>query len=157
MDRLGSVRPVLPAVHDRACEIWWPLLAIADEAGDAWPHHAREACVALTDEQAEYGTRGSQGVELLEDIRQVFETLDAESGDPERPAVRIFSSDLVKRLIRTDGSRWDKITMSQNQLATMLRPYGIRTRDIRIGEKVKRGFERSQFSEVFAVWLEESE
>ena len=156
MDELENARPLLPAVHDRAREIWWPLLAIADAAGSDWPRLAREACVALTDEQAEYGSRGGKGVELLEDIRRVFRDLDADSEDQNRDVQKLFSADLVARLIRSDGSQWDSTTMTQHRLAAMLRPYGIVPRNIRIDEKVKRGFERSHFTEVFNIWLGDS-
>ena len=46
--------------------------------------------------------------------------------------------------------------MTQHRLAAMLRPYGIVSRNIRIDEKVKRGFERSHFTEVFNIWLGDS-
>lgn len=45
---LRDARPELPAgLGDRACDVWEPLLAIADLAGGDWPTQARRAAMAL--------------------------------------------------------------------------------------------------------------
>ena len=48
IDRLREARPFLPdELGDRAADVWEPLLAIADEAGDDWPRSARQAACVL--------------------------------------------------------------------------------------------------------------
>jgi hypothetical protein len=58
-------------VTDRAADVWEPLLAIADAAGEDWPKLAREACTELVT-AAKTTDSGSLGVRLLADLRAVF-------------------------------------------------------------------------------------
>ena len=44
---IADANPAIPALNDRAADIWEPLLAIADLAGGQWPELAREAAVGL--------------------------------------------------------------------------------------------------------------
>ena len=58
-------------VTGRAADVWEPLLAIADAAGEDWPKLAREACTELVT-AAKTTDSGSLGVRLLADLRAVF-------------------------------------------------------------------------------------
>src|SRR5262249_50081263 len=66
---LRQAQPPMPPLHDRAEDIWEPLLAIADLAGGEWPIRARRAAVELSggDSDSE-----STGVQLLRAVREVF-------------------------------------------------------------------------------------
>ena len=74
-DHRGSLAvadPNLPDVlTDRQQDNWAPLVAIADEAGGAWPEAARKACLILSGAQPDQDDQ--IGVELLADIRTVFD------------------------------------------------------------------------------------
>jgi hypothetical protein len=157
MQQLADAEPELPDVHDRAQEIWWHLLAIADAAEGEWPHRAREAAVALTGEQSEYGTRGSVGVELLRDIKTVFNSQNAQRRIGDHRVDKIFSQELVEDLIKDRATRWDATTMTQHKLASMLKPYGISPGTRRIGDDTKKGYERSQFVDAWESWLSDPE
>jgi hypothetical protein len=70
---IAAARPALPEwLDDRACELWEPLLAVADAAGHDWPQRAIQAAAILS------GNRNveddSLSVRLLRDIRVIFET-----------------------------------------------------------------------------------
>jgi Protein of unknown function (DUF3631) len=70
-DYLADSRPDLPdELDDRAQDVWEPLLAIADLAGDAWPERARRAAVALSG--GEERDDDSVTAQLIRDIHTVF-------------------------------------------------------------------------------------
>jgi len=64
--------PVLPALNDRANDLWEPLLAIADHAGGEWPERARKAALKLSGEGA--AGEDNRCVELLRDARAIAES-----------------------------------------------------------------------------------
>ncbi|MCG7597840.1 DUF3631 domain-containing protein [Mycobacterium sp. PSTR-4-N] len=128
---LEQCRPPMPAgVRDRKAEVWEALLAIADVAGGQWPTRAREACthfVLQTDPDAL-----SFGLRLLRDVRDAFADND-----------RMFSEDLVKKLIEDDESEWSNLwgkPIDKNRLAKELKRYGVRSSTLRIGEGRAKGY-----------------
>jgi hypothetical protein len=141
-DHLRSLRPELPdELDDRAQDIWEPLFAIADIAGDGWPSRVREAAVALSAN----GARDDDELpaRLLRDIRAVFDA----SGEE-----RMRTSDLIDRLAVIQESPWGdwygKAITPQN-LSKILRPFGIKTMSIWVEGKA-RGYKREQFENAFA-------
>lgn len=73
---LQQAWPVMPpGICDRPADVWEPLLAIADAAGDRWPIRARKACVELV-KAAQSTDSGSLGLRLLGDLRTVFGSAD---------------------------------------------------------------------------------
>jgi hypothetical protein len=144
---LEQARPDLPdELDDRAADGWEPLLAIADLAGDEWPDRAREAARELSSDGEV--DDGSIGVRLLADIQSVFE-ID-----------RIPTAELLERLNALDEAPWGDWygkPLSSRALAKLLKPYGIRSRTIRLesGETPK-GFLREQFADVWSRYLPES-
>jgi Protein of unknown function (DUF3631) len=75
---LAEARPDMPeGVADRDADMWEPLLAVADAAGEQWPKRASVAAVALVADSKE--STPSLGVRLLGDLHQVFGPADAMS------------------------------------------------------------------------------
>src|SRR5450755_4115625 len=73
LNELVGREPDVPDVlGDSGQEVWLPLIAIADVAGNDWPARARQAAVALSGPEATAGGEESHGVRLLRDIRTVF-------------------------------------------------------------------------------------
>ena len=69
--QVAIAEPVMPAgVTDRSAEIWEPLIAIADAAGDHWPTTARQACRHFV--STAIRGEGPLDIRLLADIREVF-------------------------------------------------------------------------------------
>src|SRR5206468_7143838 len=88
--KLADARPDIPIeLDDRAAEVWEPLLAIADMAGDDWPERARAAALALS--VGEGREDDSLGVRLLKDVQELF-------GDEEA----MFTRDIVQKLTDMD-------------------------------------------------------
>ncbi len=144
VEELSGAEPDLPEeLHDRAQDIWEPLLAIADLAGDGWPKRARAAAVSL---HGAYFEDDSNGVRLLRDIQSAFS---------ERGIDRISSADLASALNDLEESPWGGWPMDQRKLARDLRPFGIRPGVVRVADgKTPRGYPLDQFGDAWMRYLD---
>lgn len=147
LEELDGARPELPdELDDRGQDAAEPLLAIADLAGGDWPGRARRAIVelragaALEDE--------SIGVRLLGDVRDVFADRD-----------RLSSADLLDGLYALDEAPWGDWygkPLTTRGLAKLLKPYGIKSRTVRLVDGstgTAKGFQREQFESVWNRYL----
>jgi hypothetical protein len=127
----GPVEPDVPAgIIDRAADCWEPLLVVADEAGGDWPSRARAAAVYLMKSAADESM--TPGVELLAHIKEAF-------GDEDR----IWTKTLLRRLCDRDESPWRDVRgkeLDDRGLGKRLKPYGIKSGAVRIGDARQRGF-----------------
>jgi 5S rRNA maturation endonuclease (ribonuclease M5) len=142
---LANVPAMPEGLADRAADVWEPLLAVADAAGGEWPARARVAAVALVAAKAE--KEPSLGVRLLADIRAVF---DREGRDALPTAV------LLERLHGIDEAPWQNLhgkPLDAYGLARRLAGYGVRSKNIRDGAAVVKGYERAGFAEAWARYL----
>lgn len=134
---LATAEPELPdGVEDRAAELWWPLLSLAEQAGGRWPERAREACVALIhgDSQGEKDTQ-PPALQLLTDMAAVWP-----SG-----ADRMPTADLVRALLELPGAQWAGMwspMTAPREIAALLDGHGIRPVKIRVGDKTVQGYYR---------------
>lgn len=146
---LRSSRPRYPAaLRARQKEVWRPLLAIADAAGDPWDMRAREAAKALHGADTEADT--STELLLLLHARAAFE----EAGTD-----RLSTHDLLRALVENEEGPWaqwwspedGKIQASASKLARKLKPFGVAPRVIRdpATGKTPRGYARSDFEPVW--------
>jgi len=129
----------LPAsLHDRAGDIWEPLLVLADLAGGDWPERAREAAVGLTTSAQESCPIGA----LLFDLFLVFNGRGAE---------KLFTREVLDGLSCMKNRPWHSMRrgneMTEVWLAQRLRPYGIKPQTIRVGGDVGRGYLAADFAE----------
>src|SRR5262249_22959938 len=74
------------------------------------------------------------------------------------PPDRMPSADLVQGLVDMEGHPWAEMgksrkPLTQTGLARMLRPLKITTENIRIGDKVPKGYLLEWFKEAFARYL----
>jgi len=145
-EAVRMARPPLPDVlNDRAQDNWEPLLAIAEIAGGHWPETARQTALHISSKNDEGATQ-STGVELLTDIAEVFEQTRRE---------RITTADLLQELCNDDEKPWATYNrgkpLAPRQLGKKLIGYGIQSKNLRLDyNTVKKGFERTQFTEAFA-------
>jgi hypothetical protein len=94
-EALRRADPDVPReLNDRAADNWRCLLAIADAAGGPWRDRARAAAVALSTDADDDDVIG---VELLRDLRVVFDSLKAD---------RLLSSTIVAHLVGMEGRPW---------------------------------------------------
>jgi hypothetical protein len=140
---IARARPALPVeLNDRAADIWEPLLVVADLAGGTWPEAARRAAVGLSADGDAHNPMSS----LLVDI--------AVSSGGE---TRIFSHVLVGKLNRCLDRPWGELTsgkeITELWLSKRLRPYGIRPRNVRIGDRQGKGYCLEDFREAFLRYV----
>jgi hypothetical protein len=132
-------------LDDRAADSWEPLLALADAAGDAWPDKARRAALAVS------GTPEVEDdaapIRLLASIRQVF---------ADKAVDRIPTAELIDGLRADEEGPWDDWHgrgLKPEGLAYLLRPYGIRARQMKVAGINVRGFDLEQFGDAFSRYL----
>jgi hypothetical protein len=149
IDALAEARPEVPdALDDRAADGWEPLLAIADLAGNHWPARACQAALELS--TGDSREDDSLGVRLLADARRIFD---------ERDVDRLATVELIDFLAVDKESDWADWRGTGNpvkprSLARLLRPYGIRSRTIRLpGGETPKGFLREQFGDAWSRYL----
>lgn len=140
-DRLDGHIPDMPeSVDDRPRDIWEPLISVADAAGGVWPERARVACVALVTE-SENKTE-SQSLRLLQDLRVIFGMQD-----------KMFTSSILASLSGIEDAPWATTELNPYRLASLLRQYGIKSKDIRIGEEHRKGYTREDLSDAWRRYL----
>ena len=140
---LIEAEPVLPNnLSDRAADGWEPLIAIANLAGREWPKRARRAATTLSADEED---DGSIGVRLLADIATVFR------GRVDQP--NISTADLIRDLSEMPEAPWgdwNGIQIKPYQLARWLKPYGIRSQSIRLGDRTPKGYRRADFMDAWS-------
>lgn len=147
--RLAAVSPSIPdgLSGDRAKDNWMPLLAIADALGGDWPHHARQAALAFSGQEAV--ENDSIKVELLSDIQLLYA----------RDAVdRLASSDLCNRLALLEERPWSEWKngkpITPPQLARQLKPFHVSSRTVRFeGQGLSKGYLLEDFADAFERYL----
>jgi putative DNA primase/helicase len=150
-------RPKSPeSLNDRAADIWEPLLAVAELAGGSWPDKARRAADGLAGNAQGRSEIGS----LL---------LDIFGGFAVRGAERLLSRDLVAWLNRMQERPWMELPglrsveggtrreVTELWLSRQLRPYGVRPKNMRDGERVGKGYLQEEMVEVFRRYVPRAE
>ncbi|HEX9520415.1 MAG TPA: DUF3631 domain-containing protein [Streptosporangiaceae bacterium] len=149
---LGGLRdaePLMP-VEDRAADTWEPLIAVADLAGGDWPARARKAALALT---AQDDTDTSLGARLLADLLTVFGDADA-----------LHTETILAALAKLDEAPWDDYpvkgrpsgrAMNAGNLAELLRPYKVKSCDVKLEGVNRKGYRRDHLHDPWTRYLPE--
>ena len=163
--RVIEPNPPLAVDNDRARDMWEPLLAVADVVGGDWPDRARAAGKALVDASEQGLGEGNVDVLLLSDIRDIFVhelPPDREAGreGPGRPddGPKLATKDLLEKLHGREERPWGawgraRKPMTDKALGDRLRPYGVRSRTIRVGTSTPKGYYLRAFQDAFARYL----
>jgi hypothetical protein len=150
VDHLPALRAADPAVpeelNDRQADNWRPLLAIADEAGGAWPALARTAARTLAGAVVEADTAAP--VRLLADLRGLFVTTTAD---------RLATADIIRHLTALEDRSWGDHAQGQpltpRRLAALLEGFRVKAKQIRQGPDTRKGYLRSDFTDAFHRYL----
>lgn len=145
-DQVKQTRPQLPQnLNDRAQDNWEPLLAIAQVAGNEWFQIGMVAAVKLSGGESSSQTIGT---ELLADVKEIFE---------EKQVSRISMSELIKALVADEEKAWASYNrgfpIKPRQISKRLGEYGIKSKPVRIGIEVSKGYEKSQFDDAFFRYI----
>ncbi len=154
IEKLKDAEPLLPEeLSDRAQDSWLPLLAIAETLGEEFGGQARKVAVALSGGTADADDY-TPGEMLLSDIQSIFEGQE-QAGRPDPD--KIHSEDLCRALTEIEGHLWadwkDGKPISKNSLSRLLKPFGIRPKQMKIGDVNRNGYEKSFFTEAWARYL----
>ena len=143
---IENARPILlDKISDRSADNWEPLLSIAELAGEKWLAKAEKAALALSNRTEE---AKSKGVELLEDVKQIFEAQNI---------LKISTKDLIIALCKDEEMPWATWNrgkeISPRQLSRIISHYNINSKTIRFVSGLSKGFEKQQFEEAWARYL----
>lgn len=144
--RIYGVWPAMPeGVEDRNADVWEALLSVADAAGGDWPKRARVAAVALV---ADAQTRPpSLGIMLLRDMRKVFR---AQRMD------KMHTKDILDYLVMMVEAPWGDLRgkpLDSRGLARYMDKYDVKPKDVRIGDKVNKGYSAADLADPWARYL----
>jgi hypothetical protein len=133
----------IAGLGDRQNDIAEPLLAITELAGGGWRQSLTEALLAVyTSSGAE---DASTGATLLRDVRSIFD---------ERSTDKIPSKDMAEYLSGIEGRPWAEWShgraISPNQLARVLKRFGIFPLTIRTTDGTPKGYRRADFEDAWA-------
>lgn len=122
-EKLSQAIPQTPYVNnDRAEDNWLPLLAVADLLGGHWPEKARNAMRVIESAKAQDDT-DDLSISLLKDIKKLIEQYKWLSV--------VHSAKLVDLLNAMDERPWPTLRndkgISAHKLASMLKPFGVRS------------------------------
>jgi hypothetical protein len=134
---------------DRPADVWEPLFAVADLAGEPWPTEMRRAALGMRSSAG--GSTQSHGVALLADCRRVFQESNAD---------RLSSAQLVVALVVMDEAPWGDLRgqpINPRTLARMLRLYEVCPRKIRLGADTCQGYTAEAFHDAWRRYLPEPE
>lgn len=147
----------LPALGShRSLDNWRPLLAIAETAGPEWIERARRAARLLSGSQPEPEALGPM---LLADLWSLFYSTDgpgsALRGADEVPRA-MFSQEIAERLVGDQAFAerpWADYRggkpLGVSGLATLLKPYGVASRNVLIRGVQAKGYLLEQLTGVF--------
>lgn len=143
-DDLAGAWPAMPdGVTDRPADVWEPLLAVADAAGEAWPDRARKACLELLKVAA--SGEASLGVRLLADLRTVFGDADA-----------LTTEHVLDRLHKLDEAPWSDLRgrpLDARRLARLLNGYGVHSCKVKVDGRALQGYRREHLHDPWTRYL----
>lgn len=144
MDELFITRPHMPKTNnDRMTDNWMPLFVIADVAGGSWPELIKKSMLLMMNNSDD-----SIGPMLLEDIQSIFK---------HNEVGRFFSDDLVEALKEKSERPWCDWSrgkgLTQNGLARLLKPFGIKSKTVRILDDRRKGYELDSFKDAFKRYI----
>ena len=143
--------PSIPdELGDRAGDVSVPLLAIADDAGDAWSARGRAALLAVFSKREAEGNTTDDDALLLADLCQLFR---------ERGVAYLTSVSIVATLGVMEDRPWPEWRQGKpitpTQLAKALVPFGVRPKNVRDGNSVVKGYTADSFTDVWDRYLKD--
>lgn len=151
LDELSQAEPDMP-VEDRAADTWEPLIVLSDAAGGHWPDSARKACAVLAGGiEPDDATLGER---LLADLASAFGYRRDDDGGSYAEA--LHTTTVLASLHAMDEAPWADYfgrQLNSRDLARLLRPYGIRSRNVRIGDEQAKGYTAEDLSQAWVRYL----
>ena len=142
---IAQAQPEIPStLNDRAADIWEPLLAIADLAGGEWPQLAREAAQKLSASDDDL----SLIAYFLKDLRNLMVIKNVE---------KMLSRDIIAILNPLHDRPWEDLRRGREinewWLGWQLRQLGMRTRTLRVGGAIAKGYTLADIEGAFRRYV----
>lgn len=168
VDLAKDIEPIMPQeLNDREQDKWEPLFivghladTVADVTGvtdvaaltDGWEAKIRKASLELSKEDSNEEDTTDYGLTMLKDTRSIFYN-EFECSD------KIETSRMLEQLNAMEEAPWSSYLylkpLSSIALAKILRPFGIKPKEIRFGpSNVLRGYYRADFEDAWERYLE---
>jgi putative DNA primase/helicase len=143
---IRNAEPPMPAgLINRTKDNWSPLFVIAQVAGGEWPNKCLDAVLAFQESRPD---ETSVGVMLLTDLQELFRESE---GKP------LPTEEILKSLATMDERPWPEWKkgkpITARQLAKLLKPFGVTSKNVRFGDKIPKGYELSDCQEAFARYI----
>ena len=127
LEQIKGIKVSLPkSLHDRSADNWEPLFSIAHFAGDDWLQLANSAAIHISQTDNEFI---STGVELLQDIKNIFDTKNLWG---------IYSHELINELL-------SDLEASENILKTIPIKDCCHDIDLLLGNKIEVDMQYAAF------------
>jgi hypothetical protein len=133
----------LKFLSDRDADIWMPLFAVCTVTAPERLGELRRCAEALSGAKAADDVEDSLKLKLLADTRKVWST-----GDDKLP-----TEVLLQRLNDLQESPWATLALDAIKLAGKFRPFGVASRQIRIGSKTVKGYLWAELTAAFERYL----
>ncbi|HEY1788809.1 MAG TPA: DUF3631 domain-containing protein [Verrucomicrobiae bacterium] len=131
-------------LNDRAADTFDPLYVIARLAGPDWEKKLHTAALSLSND----ANSRTVGTELLLAIHAIF----AVSGEK-----RMFTRDLLEILRDEDigitSLSLNHLSLDESGISEILRPYGIKPANLRMGKLVRKGYVAEDFTDALARYV----
>jgi hypothetical protein len=143
---LVQARPArLNVSNSRTADNWLPLLTVASLGSEALLNRAIAAGQRMA---VSVRNRLNDGELLLRDVKPIFDVTGRRW---------LWTHELLDILCSDEDKQWryycNGKPLSSRALGEMLAPFGIVSKDIRNGESVKKGYERTAFEDAFARYV----
>lgn len=145
-ERAAALWPAMPGgIEDRDADLWEPLLAVAELAGQEWRERARVAAVALVADSR--GSTPSLGVRLLGDLRGLFGEAD-----------RMTTEAIIRGLCALEEAPWGELDggkpLNARSLANYLKAYSVRSQNVRLDDgRTPKGYMRAALADAWERYL----
>ncbi|MFC5027182.1 DUF3631 domain-containing protein [Streptomyces sp. DSM 41987] len=142
-DQALQLEPSMP-VEDRAADTWEPLVIVADLAGGPWPDRARHACTTMVTAEAEAEQDSPGNARILADIRRLFHAKGEQA--------QLSTDEILYALNNDPEAPWAdhrRGGLNARDLSGMLREYGIRSGNVRVGDIQRKGYTHTKFTDAW--------
>lgn len=144
---IEHMEPTMPdGIADRDADVWTPILCVGELAGGEWPDIARHVAQHFVKERKAGGTMSLPG-QLLQDIWKCFDERET-----------MPTKDLLDALNGDEEAPWGSIKgfgrgLDAYQLASLLKPFGVKPKALRMGDLSLRGYERGSFHDAWCRYV----
>ena len=144
---LREIDPVTPReLGARQCDVWRPLLAIAEVTGARWSVTARAAARAIHGAAEE---DGDAGLRLLDDVRSLFQ----EKKNPPSLHTQVILQTLIARDDRSWSEYGKKGALTPRDVGLLLGHFGVKSTTVRVGGVIAKGYHLADLRPVFDRYM----